>query len=148
MELCTVEYRYLFGLEGGRINSTNPPYTIACMAQCYIELLPSSFIIIRRNVALERFCGYKSIRENCKSFLPQTNCIIQYAVYLIYKINLNAALCRFSIGYNTFTQATTAFSHDVTAIKDNCILESLHETGLLKHPGLNALLQYIITWSY
>ena len=38
----------------------------------------------------------------------------------------------FPIGYNTFIQATTASSRDVTAIKDNCILESLHETGLLR----------------
>ena len=66
MELCTVEH--LFGLEGGKINKMNPPYTITCKAQYHLELLPFSVIIIRRNVSLESFAVTNQSAKTAKVF--------------------------------------------------------------------------------
>ena len=62
VELCTVQYK---------INNTNPPYTITHMV--VHGSISSWFIALqlynqKKYISLEKFRGYKSIRENRESF--------------------------------------------------------------------------------
>ena len=77
---------------------------------------------------------------------------LTYPIYLINSVNLNAANHRFSIGFNTFIQATTAFNRDVTAIKT--LMNSLrllcnwaiHYHSLLLLVNLHHANHFYFTW--